>query len=97
MEKIKVERNIDEKRKNELNIPSAPRNENGWAVWECGVSEFDWSYSSEEVAYLYKGRVKVIYEGGEVEFKAGDLVVFPKGLSCRWIVLEDVVKVYMFR
>jgi uncharacterized protein len=31
-----------------------------------------------------------------VEFGAGDLVVFPKGLSCTWDVLAVVDKYYKF-
>ncbi len=96
MGRISVEHISDEKRR-ELNIPDAPENKNGWSVWECPVSEFDWTYSGEETAYLYKGKVKVIAGDETVEFGAGDLVVFPAGLSCRWIVEEDVTKVYMFR
>jgi hypothetical protein len=34
-------------------------------------------------------------EGGAVtEFAAGDFVTFPKGMSCRWKVLEPVRKHY---
>ena len=60
-------------------------------------SEFDWQYSSTEVAYVKKGRVIVTEEGGEeVEIKTGDLVTFPKGMKCRWKVLERIEKVYTF-
>jgi uncharacterized protein len=31
-----------------------------------------------------------------VEFGAGDLVVFPKGLSCTWDVLAAIDKYYKF-
>jgi len=31
---------------------------------------------------------------GEVEIEKGDLVLFPKGLSCRWKVKEKVRKYY---
>ena len=36
-------------------------------------------------------------EGGQPqEFRRGDLVVFPNGLSCTWEVLEPVEKHYTF-
>ncbi|MCL1881550.1 MAG: cupin domain-containing protein [Oscillospiraceae bacterium] len=45
---------------------------------------------------LIKGKVKVTYDGGEVEFGAGDMVTFEKGLSCVWQVTEAVEKHYKF-
>jgi uncharacterized cupin superfamily protein len=69
-----------------------------WSPWDCDPSEFDWQYPSTEVAYVQKGRVIVTEEGGEeVEIKAGDLVTFPKGLKCRWKVIERIEKVYTFK
>ena len=67
-----------------------------WPTWTCPVSEFDWQYSDKETCYFYKGKVIVHTDDGDVEIKAGDLVVFPKGLKCRWEVLEPVEKVYSF-
>ena len=66
-------------------------------VWECGVSEFDWHYDSEETCLLTDGEVTVSYDGGSVSFGAGDCVVFPKGLSCVWKVTKPVRKHYLFR
>ena len=67
-----------------------------WGTWECEKSTFDWTYSDRETAYLFEGKVKVKSALQEVDFGAGDLVVFPKGLSCTWIVEEPVRKVYKF-
>jgi len=66
-------------------------------VWGCEVSEFDWHYDSEETCLLFEGEVTVTYEGGSVSFGAGDMVVFPKGLSCVWKVSKPVKKHYIFR
>ncbi|MCL2772205.1 MAG: cupin domain-containing protein [Oscillospiraceae bacterium] len=52
-------------------------------VWECGVSEFDWYYDSEETYLVIEGEVTVEYDGRSVSFGAGDYVTFPKGLSKR--------------
>jgi len=67
-----------------------------WSTWECSVSKFDWMYADKETAYLYEGKVRVKTAVGEVTFGAGDLVIFPRGLRCTWIVEEPVRKVYKF-
>lgn len=66
-------------------------------VWECGVSEFDWHYDSEETCLVIEGEVTVEYGGGSVSFETGDYVVFPKGLSCVWKVTKPVKKHYVFK
>ena len=69
-----------------------------WPIWEKEVSCFDWHYDESEVCYLLKGKVVVkAKDGQEVEFGAGDLVTFPKGLSCNWDIKEPVRKHYNFR
>lgn len=66
-----------------------------WPAWECDPGEFYWQYPAEEIAYVKQGRVIVTPEGGEpVEINAGDLVVFPTGMRCRWKVVERIEKVY---
>ena len=66
-------------------------------IWECGVSEFDWHYDSEETCLLIEGEVEVKYDAGSVSFGAGDMVTFPKGLSCVWKVTKPVKKHYVFK
>ena len=66
-------------------------------TWGCGVSEFDWHYDSEETCLLIEGEVTVLYNGKSVSFGAGDLVVFPEGLSCVWKVTVPVLKYYVFK
>jgi len=65
-------------------------------TWGCDVSEFDWHYDSEETCLLIEGEVTVLYEGKSVTFGVGDLVTFPKGLSCVWKVTAPVKKHYVF-
>lgn len=68
-----------------------------WPIWTKEVSEFPWSYSSQEVAYILEGEVTVIEKGGEaVSFGAGDLVTFPSGLTCTWKVKKALRKHYQF-
>ena len=87
MDKIKVESNPTPERLAELEVKS-------WSPWDCEVSEFDWEYSQDESCYFLEGKVVVEAGGEKVEIKKGDLVFFPRGLKCRWKVLEPVRKVY---
>ncbi|KAK9066801.1 hypothetical protein SSX86_014124 [Deinandra increscens subsp. villosa] len=89
---IKIVKNPPESKLSELGVRS-------WSKWGCPPSKFPWTYSAKETCYLLKGKVKVYPEGSGdegVEFGAGDLVVFPKGMSCTWDVLETVDKHYLF-
>lgn len=95
MAKITIEKISDDK-KRELEIPDSPKEQGPWSVWECPPSKFDWSYSDKEIAYVYEGKVKVKTDEEEVEINPGDLVTFPKGLSCNWNVIEPIRKVYKF-
>ena len=95
MSQIKISQpSLEEQRK--LGIPPQPQRTGPWSVWTCEPSTFDWQYSDREVCYIYEGQVKVKTKDEHVEIKKGDLVVFSKGLSCTWQVLEPVRKVYKF-
>lgn len=69
-----------------------------WPIWTKEVSTFDWHYDERETCFLLEGRVTVAPAGGgeAVEFGAGDMVVFPQGLSCVWDITEPVRKHYTF-
>lgn len=67
-----------------------------WSSWSCEPSTFDWEYPDDETAYIQEGRVIVRHAGGETEIEAGDLVTFPKGMQCVWVVHEGIKKVYKF-
>ncbi len=71
-------------------------NVQSWGSWSCEPSTFDWEYADKETAYVQEGRVTVKHENGETEIKAGDLVTFPKGMKCTWVVYEPIRKVYKF-
>jgi len=89
MSMIKIEK-PDRTKLDDLGVDS-------WPVWEKEVSRFDWSYDDKETCYLLEGKVVVEPESGDpVEFGAGDLVVFEKGLNCVWDIKEPVRKHYKF-
>ena len=67
-----------------------------WAVWECDVSTFDWTYADRETCFLLEGEVTVVTDTETVSFGAGDIVVFPAGLSCTWKVSRAVKKHFQF-
>ena len=67
-----------------------------WPVWTCEISEFDWEYSEQESCLLLEGEVEVASDNETVKFGAGDFVVFPRGLKCRWKVIKPVRKHYTF-
>ncbi|VFN00192.1 MAG: hypothetical protein BECKG1743D_GA0114223_102855 [Candidatus Kentron sp. G] len=90
MSEIEIERKPDEER-------LASRGVRGWPVWTKEESEFPWSYDSSETCYFLEGDVVVTPDGGEpVQVGAGDLVTFPKGMSCTWKVNKAVRKHYTF-
>ncbi len=67
-----------------------------WDIWEKEISEFEWYYDSEEHCQIIEGEIEVIAGDKIYKFGAGDYVVFPKGLSCRWIIKKAVKKYYKF-
>ena len=68
-----------------------------WPIWECDPSTFDWRYDDRETCYILEGDVTVESEDSEpVHIQAGDLVVFPKGLTCVWKVKQRIRKHYKF-
>ena len=81
------------------NLPKEKIIEKGittWPIWSCEVSEFDWEYDAEESCLLLEGDVEVKTDFETVNFSAGDYVIFPKGLKCRWKVTKPVRKHYSF-
>jgi uncharacterized cupin superfamily protein len=68
-----------------------------WPVWTREASEFPWTYGERETCYFLEGEVEVTPEGGEtVKMGKGDMVTFPKGMSCTWKILKSVRKHYSF-
>lgn len=87
---ITVEHNPSQEKLDQLGVSS-------WAIWTKEVSEFPWSYASQEKFYVLEGHVIITPDGGDaVEITAGDLVTCPAGMSCRWQVLEPIRKHYHF-
>ena len=71
-------------------------NVQSWPIWTKEPSTFDWYYDDQETCFILEGEATVKTESGEVSFGKGDLVTFPKGLSCKWIVKKAIRKHYRF-
>jgi len=68
-----------------------------WPIWSKQASEFPWQYDEQETCLILEGQVTVTNEEGETfDFGAGDYVIFPRGMKCRWHVKQDVRKHYKF-
>ena len=68
-----------------------------WPIWGCDISTFPWAYDQSETCLLLEGEVTVTPDGGDpISCKAGDLVVFQRGLQCTWDVHQPVRKHYRF-
>ncbi len=90
MQNIKVEHKLSQEELDRRGVSS-------WAVWSKEISEFPWTYASQEEFYLLEGHVIITPQKGEaVEINAGDFVTCPAGLSCTWQVLSPVRKHYRF-
>ncbi len=68
-----------------------------WPIWTKEASTFPWTYDDTETCLFLEGEVIVTPKGGEpVKMGKGDLVTFPKGMSCTWEIRQDVRKHYKF-
>lgn len=90
MSDIEIEHNPSEERLRELGV-------RGWPIWTKEASEFPWSYDQQERCYIVEGEVVVTPDGGSpVTIGQGDVVTFPRGMSCTWHVRSPIRKHYRF-
>lgn len=71
-----------------------------WPTWKKEISEFDWFFPEQEIAYIIEGECVVTPLGEDkqlgvpIKFSKGDLVVFPAGLSTKWAIIKPTHKHY---
>lgn len=88
MSQIQLDHNPSKEKLEQLGVA-------GWSIWECAPSKFPLDFSMTESAYVLEGEIHVTPQGGEkVVIKAGDFVVFPKGLRSNWEVVKPLRKHY---
>ena len=69
----------------------------GWDIWKKEASEFPWFYDDTETCYILEGEAMATDSKGDtIQFQAGDMVRFEKGLSCKWKISKDIKKRYLF-
>ena len=87
---IEVQKDAPESLLTEMQVRS-------WPIWEKDISKFPYTYDEDETCLFLEGEVVVTPDGGApVAIQAGDLVVFPTGLSCTWDIRKPVRKHYKF-
>ncbi|HPF52104.1 MAG TPA: cupin domain-containing protein [Draconibacterium sp.] len=67
-----------------------------WPVWEHDEDKFEWFYDQTELCYILEGEAVVTTEFEAYTIKAGDFVMFPKGLECVWDIQSAIKKHYTF-
>lgn len=67
-------------------------------VWECTAGRFHWNYSKDETVIVLAGSATIISDQGEERyFESGDVVFFPAGTSCTWLVADRIRKLAVLR
>jgi uncharacterized cupin superfamily protein len=68
-----------------------------WAIWEKGVSKFEWDYEETETCYIIEGETKVYDKLGKyIQLKGGDMVKFEQGFECTWEITKNIKKRFKF-
>ena len=66
-----------------------------WPIWEREPSIFQWNYNEKEICLIIEGEASIKTEGGKIYIiKSGDLVEFPKGISCELQITKKIKKHY---
>lgn len=69
----------------------------GWPTWSKEPSEFYWVYDNQERCLILRGKAEVtVDDDKKFNFGAGDWVVFPQGMECKWRIIEEIEKKYKF-
>ena len=68
-----------------------------WGTWSHAVATFTWSYDEKETCYILEGEANVTdSEGNNIQFTAGDWVIFEQGVTCTWNITKNIRKKYRF-
>ena len=64
-----------------------------WPLWESEPSNFSYNYSEKEICLIIEGEAKIKTKEGESYYvRSGDLIEFPKGISCEWQIIKSLKK-----
>ncbi|QSR89230.1 cupin domain-containing protein [Methylacidiphilum caldifontis] len=85
---IIIEKNPSQNKLDELGVAR-------WPIWEKEPSSFDWSYDQKECCYILEGEALIqVGEEKPLRISQGELVTFPAGLSCHWVITKKIRKHY---
>jgi|SRR5579862_869175 len=67
-------------------------------VWECTAGTFNWNYAKDEILFVVSGEANLVNEKGHTRrFGPGDVVFFPAGTACTWVVHDRIRKVAVLK
>jgi uncharacterized protein len=65
-------------------------------IWDCSAGAYRVTVERDEFCHLLRGRVVVSEDGQDpVELRPGDCMMFPRGWTGEWRIVESVRKAYM--
>ncbi len=66
--------------------------------WHCTAGSFRWFYDEDETCLILDGGMTLHFDdGGQRTLGPGDLVFFPAGTTCVWVIEKEVRKAAFFR
>jgi hypothetical protein len=67
-------------------------------MWHCTAGSFRWFYDEDETILLLDGGMTLCFDDGTTRVcTAGQMVFFPAGTSCVWVIDHEVRKLAFFR
>lgn len=58
-------------------------------------SAFDYEFHTDTIVHLVEGRAKVTVDGADLEFREGNIAVFPKGTRSHWRIESALREVFV--
>ena len=67
-------------------------------MWHCTAGSFRWFYDEDETILLLDGGMTLCFDNGTTRVcTAGEMVFFPAGTTCVWVIDHEVRKLAFFR
>ena len=67
-------------------------------MWHCTAGSFRWFYDEDETILLLDGGMTLCFDDGSTRVcAAGEMVFFPAGTTCVWVIEQEVRKLAFFR
>ncbi|XP_078148037.1 uncharacterized protein LOC144543590 [Carex rostrata] len=92
---VRVERGVKKERLKELGVLK-------WSTWKTGKCRVPWDWQVDQEVFIVSGEVRVVPHGAKsgdryMQFKAGDLVRYPKWLEADMFFNGPYEERYRFR